>query len=226
MAKLTVIFDMDGLMVDTERISRRAWTRALADRGYQLEETAYLGMVGSTVPDGLAYLQGLFGADLPVDWVYQQRVAYYEQDIEENGIPLKPGLLELLAFLEQNAVVCAVATSTPCWFAAYKLGHAGLQDRFATIVCAEDVARGKPAPDLFLEAARRVGVPPQDCLVLEDSEAGIRAAHAAGMLPVMIPDLKQPSEEVRALAYCVFDDLTRVIPLLAELLRTGIPRGA
>jgi HAD superfamily hydrolase (TIGR01509 family) len=217
MNSLAVIFDMDGLMLDTERMARKAWTRALSEHGMQLDEPSYLRMVGRTVQDAELILEEIFGSALPFISVFNQRQLYYEQDIAENGIPMKPGLLELLSFLEEKQIVKAVGTSTPCWFATVKLEHAQLSQRFSTVVCGDDVARGKPAPDLFLEAARRIGFAPEQCIVLEDSEAGILAAASAGMLPIMIPDIKQPTAEIQEIAYRILPSLCEVIPLIDHL---------
>jgi HAD superfamily hydrolase (TIGR01509 family) len=222
-ADFAVLFDLDGLMLDTERMARQAWTRALNETGFLLDEVSYLRLLGRTVQDARGILNDIFGAELPFDLIFSRRQAYYELDIHENGIPIKPGLHELLAFLEQHGIPKAVASSTPCWFARQKLEHSGLLDRFSAVVCGDDVPRGKPAPDLFLEAARRLDVSPHLCLVLEDSEAGIHAAYSAGMLPVMVPDLKQPSPDVRDLAYRILPDLHSVIPLVESFLREGIP---
>ncbi len=223
MGKFGVLFDMDGLMLDTERMARMAWTRALAEHGLQLDNASYLRMVGRSVQDARQILGEIFGPDLPFQRVFDQRQAYYDADIDENGIPLKPGLLELLSFLEAHDIPKAVASSTPCWFASRKLAHAGIERRFSATVCGDMVAHGKPAPDLFLEAARRINLPPERCVVLEDSEAGIVAAHTAGMVPVMIPDLKQPAPEIRELAYRVLPSLEEVIPLMEEFISMGLP---
>ena len=223
MEKFAVLFDMDGLMMDTERMARVAWTRALSEHGYRLDETNYLRMVGRTVQDARFILGELFGPEIPFQQVFDQRQAYYDADINENGIPIKPGLLDLLSFLEANELPKAVASSTPCWFATHKLARAELDARFSAIICGDMVANGKPAPDLFLEAARRIDMAPQHCVVLEDSEAGIIAASAAGMVPLMVPDLKQPTPEIRALAYRVLPSLNDVIPLMVEFLQNGLP---
>lgn len=223
MEQIAVIFDMDGLMLDTERMARVAWRRALAERGFDLADESYLRLVGRTVEDARVILTELFGPALPFQQVYEQRTEYYNQDIEQNGIPRKPGLLELLDFLEERGIPKAVASSTPCQFAARKLAHAGIDRRFAAVVCGDMVERGKPAPDLFLEAARRLSAPPERCVVLEDSEAGIMAAHAAGMIPIMVPDLKLPSPEIRGLTYKIVPSLNEVIPVLEAFLNVGLP---
>lgn len=221
MQPIAVIFDMDGLMLDTERMARKAWAKALADHGYPIKDVEYLRLVGRTVQDAEVILKDLYGPALPFQQVFERRQAYYDQDIEQNGIPLKPGLLELLAYLDEKNIVKAVASSTPCWFAVRKLAHVGIEKRFSAVVCGDMVERGKPAPDLFLEAARRINMRPEQCVVLEDSEAGIAAAHAAGMVPVMIPDLKPPTEDTTAMAYRILPTLLEVMPLIGEMLRGG-----
>jgi len=223
MEPFAVLFDMDGLMLDTERMARIAWTRAIAEKGFSLTDSAYLQLVGRTVADARSILGEIFGSELPFQQVFEMRQAYYDEDIEKNGIPVKPGLMELLDFLEMNRVPKAVATSTPCWFAPRKLAVVGIERRFETIVCGDMVMNGKPAPDLFLEAANQMGFAPRSCVVLEDSEAGILAAHNAGMLPIMIPDLKQPTPEICALAYRVLPTLHEVPPLIEAFLQTGLP---
>jgi HAD superfamily hydrolase (TIGR01509 family) len=223
METLAVIFDMDGLMLDTERMARKAWTRALLESGFELDPNDYLRLLGRTIEDARGILGGLFGDRLPFDEVMRLRQHYYDVDIEENGIPLKPGLLDLLDFLERNAIPKAVASSTPHWFAMHKLTHTHIAARFLAIVGGDMAERGKPAPDLFLEAARRIDVTPERCVAFEDSDAGILAAHTAGMTAIMVPDLKPPAEEVRAKAYRVLPGLGDAIPLLEGFLQNGLP---
>jgi HAD superfamily hydrolase (TIGR01509 family) len=223
MANIAVIFDMDGLMLDTERMAQRAWIRALTDCGFQLDHGSFLRTVGCSVEDTGRILTELFGPQFDFSLAYKRRQVYYDQDIADNGIHLKPGLLELLAFLEERKVPKAVASSAPCWFASIKLDSAKINHHFPVVVCSDHVQRAKPAPDLFIEAARQIDFQPAQCIVLEDSTAGIRAAHAAGMLPVMIPDLISPSAEIQQIAYRVLPSLNEVIPLLDKVLLSGMP---
>lgn len=223
MNTFAVLFDMDGLMLDTERMARAAWTRALAEHGYQLDDRSYLNIVGRTVRDAESVLIDLFGVDLPFKKVFEQRQAFYEADIETNGIPVKAGLIDLLDFLEANHITKAVASSTPRWFALHKLERVGIRTRFDVLVCGDEVPHGKPAPDLFVEAARQIGYPARLCVALEDSEAGIMAAHQAGALPIMIPDLKPATPEIAGLAYGVYSSLSEVIPVLDGFLTEGLP---
>jgi HAD superfamily hydrolase (TIGR01509 family) len=212
-----IIFDMDGLMLDTERINQIAWRRAAAEWGYTFPDEVYLAAVGRTVRDTKALFRRTFGPDFPFEAMYQRKQGYADAYIGEQGLPLKPGLLELLDLVEGLSLAKAIATSTVRSQALKKLTMVGLINRFEILVCGDEIPRGKPAPDIFLAAAERLQVSAAGCLVLEDSEAGIRAAHAAGMQSIMIPDMKQPTPEIASLAY-------KVLPSLAEvgvLLRNG-----
>lgn len=210
-------------MLDSERMAKAAWTRALTEKGYQLTDADYLRLVGRTTVDAQSILYEIYGADFAYEQILKQCQVYYEADIEANGIPLKPGLLELLDFLEEKRLPKAVASSTRSSFTRRKLEKVGILHRFSAVIGGDMVAQGKPAPDLFLEAARQIGFTPECCVVLEDSEAGIHAAHSAGMLAIMIPDLKPATPEIRALAYQVLPSLAEVIPLFARFAREGLP---
>lgn len=213
-----VLFDMDGLMFDTERLARMGWEGAFAENGFTLDDVLYLRLVGRTIPDVAAILQAEFGEEFPFERIYGRRQQIYEDHLTCHGVPYKPGLMEVLDFLRAHQVPLAVASSTPRAFGRKKIESSGLQDRFQAVAFGDEVAHGKPAPDIFLLAADRLGYPPKECIVIEDSEAGIQAAHAAGALPLMVPDLKQPAPEIRSLAFGVFETLEAAIPVLAEQL--------
>lgn len=225
MPALAVLFDMDGLMLDTERLAHRAWTQAMMERGYTLDESAYLRLIGRTIADVQSILSEVFGDSIPYAEIYARRRVLYDAEIAAKGVAIKPGLLELLDFLEEHKVPKAVASSTHRAGVVMKLTLAGVADRFPVLVGGDQVERGKPEPDLFLEAARQLGFAPRNCLVLEDSEAGILAAHRAGMLPVMVPDMKQPDADTDRMAYRVVPSLHEVIPLVETFLHEGLPRA-
>lgn len=208
---IAVIFDMDGLMFDTERIAQQAWVRAAGDYGYTYPDHVYQGVIGRARPDVERYSMEAFGSEFPFEAVYLAKGRYMQEALENDGIPLKPGLLDLLAWLEARSIPKGVASSSPQAAVLRNLKLAGLeQKRFGALVGGDEVLHGKPAPDIFLEVARRLGIPPGDCLVLEDSNAGIKAAHAAGMCPVMVPDLRPLTDETCALAYRIVDSLAEV----------------
>ena len=210
MAGSAVIFDMDGLMFDTERLARDAWRRAMADHGYSLDDDVYLSVVGRTVDGACRAFVDAFGPGLPIAQIEAAKARYLREMLEPSP-PLKHGLFALLEGIEQLGLPMAVASATARAEVERRLVNAGLLQRFGAIAGGDEVTHGKPAPDLFVLAAARLGANPRDCVVLEDSEAGIKAAAAAGMAPVMVPDLVGPSPSTRALARAV-------LPSLAEAL--------
>ncbi len=202
-----VIFDMDGLMFDTESLSRAAWREILADRGYTLPEEIYLQLPGRSAEDTQAILRQALGADLPAEHLMQLKRPHVRQHIDRHGLTVKAGLVELLDWLEAHSIARAVASSASEQEVTFKLSRSGLGERFGAVVTRDQAKAGKPAPDIFLAAARQLGLPATECAVLEDSDAGIRAAHTAGMLPLMVPDRQPPSAESLALACQVFPSL-------------------
>lgn len=202
-----VIFDMDGLMLDTERMAHRLWTAVASELGFDLHNELFLQLVGRTRVDTDGILTEALGSAFPLTLFRETCTERWLDEIGRKGIARKDGLLELLDAIDGTGVRTAVATSTRRIGADRSLLAAGIAGRFDTIVTGDEVARGKPAPDIFLLAAERLGVEPGSCVVLEDSRYGIQAAHAAGMIPVMIPDLVPASEDVRALAHRVLGSL-------------------
>jgi HAD superfamily hydrolase (TIGR01509 family) len=211
-----VIFDLDGLILDTERPSFAAWGRALSDHGYSLSEDIYLQILGHTVPDAEQIFHDHFGQDLPFHEIVDKKQMYLDSYMETSGIAIKPGLLEVLDLLEKLSKRTALASSTDIKLVQQRLAHAGIQDRFKTVVTGNEVQNSKPAPDIFLLAARKIGVTPDLCIVLEDSEAGIQAAHSAGMIPIMVPDMAKPSEKAISLAWKICPSLNEVLAYLEE----------
>ena len=211
-----IIFDMDGLMIDTERLALKAWQLAGVDFGFPISEDIFITMVGRNRRDSDRILVEVFGSDFPVDAVRKRRRAYVDGWIDEGKLSIKSGLLELLDFLDKVSMPKAIATSTGYERAIYKLSLVNLLERFPIVVAGDQVEKGKPAPDIFLAASTQLGVLPKHCLVLEDSDAGIQAAYDAGMTPVMIPDMKPPSEESLAFAYKIFGGLGEFHSYLRE----------
>ena len=191
-----VIFDMDGLMLDTESLSHRAWEAIAATHEAGFDLALCRAMIGRNHPDCLALLERHYGSLEQAEALMQAWFASYDAIVEREGIALKPGLDELLALLEAQSIPRAVATSTRHERAKAKLARANLLHRYDALVGGDEIACGKPAPDIFLLAATRLGVAPQRCIVLEDSEPGVIAALAAGMTPIMVPDLHPPSDEL------------------------------
>lgn len=211
----SVILDMDGLMLDTEPLYKIAWQKAAWELGCPLDDEFYLTLVGRTNAEGEAALIERFGAAFPLGRFRDSWAALWRSAVEANGIPQKRGLLELLDYLAQRRIPVGIATSSDQDYAALSLAAARLDRQgFACIVTGEQVANSKPSPDIYIEAARRLGVEPARVLAVEDSDAGILAAASAGMIAVMIPDLKAPSPAARAAAFDVLESLQDVISLM------------
>jgi HAD superfamily hydrolase (TIGR01509 family) len=208
-----VILDMDGLLLDTEPVYRKAFVAAAASLGFELCDDFYQGMVGLADNECFAVIQDYLGPSLPMTQ-YRREFASWMQQLLKAGIPLKPGATELMDDFAHRRLPIAVATSTNRITAESHLRSAGLLRRLDAIVTWEDVERGKPHPDLFLKAAREIGVTPQRCVVLEDSPLGIRGAHAAGTMPIMVPDLLAATDELRKMCVAVVKDLYDVRTLL------------
>ena len=194
-------------MIDTERLALKAWQLAGADFGYPISDDIFIAMVGRNRWDSDRTLVEVFGADFPVDAVRKRYRTYVDGWIDEGKLVVKSGLLELLGFLDEISMPRAVATSTEYDRAIYKLSLTDLLDYFPIVIAGDQVQKGKPAPDIFLVASAQLDVPPESCLVLEDSDAGIQAAYEAGMTPVMIPDMKPPSDKSLTFAHRIFGGL-------------------
>jgi len=209
-----VVFDMDGLMLDSEKAFQYAWQKTAADFGYNLDDTIYFQLIGLGSNETNALLFREFGDDFPLTEFREHYPIHWMAYTQEFGIATKPGVHELLDSLDRLGLPRAVATSTAQPKAEPQLRKADLYDRFQAFVYGNEIARGKPAPDIYLEAARRLGIAPEDCLALEDSEAGTQSATSAGLKTIIVPDMKQPAEEIAALALRVVPSLLDVIPLL------------
>jgi HAD superfamily hydrolase (TIGR01509 family) len=209
-----VVFDMDGLLVDSETMFRDVMMEVSRRRGLHLPLEVFLRMVGLQHDASRAVVMEHFGEDFDHEgWIAD--IWELARARTEVGVAVKAGVIELLDFLEAEAIPRAVATSSGHASVERQLGPNGLLPRFQTIVAAGDYARGKPNPDPFLVAAERLGVPPAACLALEDSHNGVRAAHAAGMMTVMVPDLLEATDEMRALCVTVAETLHGVREMLA-----------
>lgn len=208
-----VVFDMDGLLLDTEIVYRAAMIEAGQVFGIGFTGEIYAAMVGKTTPECGVMLRELFGETFPVQ-SYFERVWADVEDLLEAETRLKAGVIEILDFLDDQGLPRGIATSNGKPAVERYLGRFDLLPRFNAVVAHHDVTRHKPHPDPYLEAARRIGVDPLACLALEDSHPGVRAAHAAGMMTVMVPDILDPNEEMHEKCVHIADSLNHVLDLL------------
>jgi len=202
-----VIFDMDGVMLDTEPLERENFRRAAADFGRTINDDIYSQVVGRNSFDTKEFFESAYGAEFPYEDIRARWREYTYAHTDRFGVERKPGIGELLDRISALRLPMAVATSTKRDRALGLLEHSGLLPYFSAIVGGDEVQNGKPDPEIFLTAAARLGAESQYCLVFEDSAYGIRAAHAAGMIPILVPDTVQPPAEVRQLASRVFTSL-------------------
>jgi HAD superfamily hydrolase (TIGR01509 family) len=211
------IFDMDGLLFDTESIGRWAWGKALESYGYAMSDTIYNDFIGRDMAWRERVLKGAFGAAFPFEAVKALRIKLGDTREVEQGLPIKPGVLEVLHTLQNFPIKIGLATGTIRERTLRRLIHAKIDKHFTTVVTSEDVVNGKPAPDIFLETSRRLDVAAKACVVFEDSSAGIKAAAAAGMLSIMVPDLEDPPKDIVRIPYRILPSLEHQTHLLNEL---------
>ncbi len=202
-----VLFDMDGLMFDTERLYMETWYPSARKYGYEVNEPLLLSLLGKTAELGKQICEEHFGPEFPFYEIRKDRLALSNAIIRENGIKIKAGLIELLDHLDSKGIKKAVATSSEKFTADFYLEISGLTHRFDAVVSGDDVTKSKPNPEIFLIAAKNVGVDPKDCMVLEDSFSGIEAAYRGGMHPVMIPDILQPTPHIKDMCEAVLPSL-------------------
>ena len=209
-----VLFDMDGLMFDTERMYQKAWLQAGRQMGAPMEPEIVDRLRGRNREGCARVCRDAFGEDFDFDAMRTACRALMARWIEEDGLPVKPGLYELLAELERRGIPAVLATSTTRDSAWSHLQRAKVDRYFLGAVCGDEVSHSKPDPEVFLKAAALAGRDPARCMVLEDSPAGVRAGAAAGCFTVMVPDLTAPDEELKKLADEILPGLRDVIPLL------------
>jgi len=202
-----VIFDMDGLMFDTENLTIPLWDVAGKPFGYNITYDIVLRMVGISAEKARLVMYEEFGTDFPYDTIRAEFRKLVQEEVDKNGVPLKPGLMYLLDRLSSAKIPFGVATSSRNATAANMLTKAGIIDRFAALTCGDEVTNGKPAPDIFLLAAQKLGQPPSACVGFEDSPPGLQGLHAAGIRSIFIKDLLEPSKEILATVWHRCKDL-------------------
>ena len=212
--KQGAIFDMDGVLFDTERMYQETWHEVASERGITLPPD-YAYYVSGASRDGVyEAVRRFYHTDDPL----QVTTDVYERMRikQQKQLPIKPGVKEILTFFQEQKIKTAIASSTFREQVNYNLKNNGMEDCFDTVICGDEVTKAKPDPEIFLKAARKLSLPPEECYVFEDSFNGIRAAHAAGCVAVMVIDLMEPNEEIRALTDHVFSDLNEARSILSS----------
>ena len=211
------LFDMDGLLIDTEALYIQAMQEAARRLDREMPLSLCHAMIGVPGRECNLMIAEFYGEGFSID-EFRGHFSTHIRGLLEERIPVKPGAVELLDFLTARGIPCAVATSAGRTTAEHHLSRAGLLDRFRAVATRDDVAHAKPAPDVYLEAARRLGVSPTRCVAFEDSNVGLTAAHAAGAMAFIVPDILEPHPEVRGKALRVLADLHEARRLLEAAL--------
>ena len=210
-----VVFDMDGVIFDSERAVMQCWKEVASRHNIPDIEKAILACTGTTMVRTREIMLNLYGTDFPYDEYARESSAIFHSRYDGGRLPMKQGVKELLTFLKEHNKKIALASSTRQQVVTDELRDAGIIEYFDRIICGDMVSRSKPAPDIFLKACEELNISPSDSYAIEDSYNGIRAAHAGGLHPIMVPDLLPADEEMQSLAEIVLPSLTSVMEYLA-----------
>jgi HAD superfamily hydrolase (TIGR01509 family) len=205
-----VIFDMDGLMFDTERLTFEIWNEFLTKQGYEYSFDYYRQTIGKRTVEVKKFYANHYGSDFDYDSLKPTAMKMFWKYIEDKGVPIKKGLVELLEFLKSKQIKIALATSTTSESAKKLLEKADVLKYFDELICGDMVINGKPDPEVFLKASSALGLKVEECIGLEDSINGIKSLHNAKMRAIMVPDLVEPTEEIKPMLYALCKDLTEV----------------
>ena len=200
------IFDLDGTLIDTEKLYRKYWPMALSDYGYFLSDERALMLRSLGRPFAPRQFKDWYGEDFDYDLVRKRRKEYVEGFIEKNGVELRPGVKELLTFLKENKITVAIATATDLQRTKKYLAMTGIDKFFdeEKIICATMVEHGKPAPDIYEYVLKTLNASPSDCFAVEDAPNGVKSAKAAGLNVIFVPDQSPADDSIKDLLYADF----------------------
>ena len=215
--KTAVLFDMDGVIFDSERALMGCWLELAEKEGLRDMEAVYHRCIGVTVEVTAGILREAYGTDFPWQDFRRRTTAVYRARYAGGKLPVKPGARELLTALHDKGVPLALASSTEGGLVRAWLSEAGLLDCFDRLVTGDMVTHSKPDPEIFLRACEALHVKPRDSYVIEDSFNGVRAACAGGMHALMVPDLLPPDAEMREKAEMIFPSLWEAVEFFREL---------
>lgn len=216
-----VIFDMDGVLFDTERLCMDSWVAIAGERDIPDMAEFFPRCIGRNVTDTRALFHEFYGDAYDYDEFRKQASVWFHGYIEKNGAPVKKGARELLAYLRQGGYQIGLASSTSRPSVEDLLERAGIRDYFQNLTTGDMVEHSKPRPDIYLMACESLGVEPAGAMAIEDSPNGIRAAYSAGMIPVMVPDLIAPDREMQEKSFWICEDLLEVMRNIGEKVLAG-----
>lgn len=205
------VFDMDGLMFDTETLVYNAWQKVMDDHNFNYNFEIYKSTVGRRTIEVQKMYEEMYGDTFVYAPIREKTSFYFRKAINDFGVPFKKGLVNILEHLKSKGIKIALATSTSSQTAMWLIEDADLKKYFDKFVCGNMVTHGKPHPEIFLTAAKELQLDPQDCIALEDSLNGIKSAYSAGMKPIMIPDMLEPTEEIKPMLFALCKDLDEAI---------------
>ena len=209
-----VLFDMDGVVIDSERLYTRFWMAAAADLGFPMTLKQALQLRSLGRGPGQKKLESFFGPEVSFDAIRARRIELMDAYIAEHGVEEKPGIRALLVLLREKGIPCAITSSSSIPLIREHLGNLGLLEYFTALCSGKDVPQGKPAPDIYLAGAAAIGVKPESCLAIEDSPAGLEAAWRAGCMGIFVPDQDRPDEVTLSRCFAVADSLFDVMELI------------
>ncbi len=211
-----VVFDMDGVLFDTEIVCMKAWMAVAEKNGMPDMEEVFPKCIGLNSNDSRQIVMAAYGEDFDYPRFRQEAADWFQTYMKENGLPVKPGAPELLGWLKDAGCAVGLASSTRSSSVFSHLEQSGFREYFRTVVTGDMVEHSKPRPDIYLLACRELGVEPEQAYAIEDSPNGIRSAHAAGMRPIMVPDMIAPDMEMRRLSFLIRKDLFEVMEYLRK----------
>ncbi|MGN0354983.1 MAG: HAD family hydrolase [Muricoprocola sp.] len=205
-----VVFDMDGVIFDSERLVLKCWNEVAQKHGIGDMEEVCLKCTGLTVNASRDVMKEYFGEDFPYDVYKEEMSRLFHERYGGGRLPLKTGVIELLSFLKEQGKKVALASSTRSQVVKQELEDAGIISYFDELICGDMVKHSKPAPDIFAKACECLGIRPERAFGIEDSHNGIRSAAAAGLRPIMVPDLVPATEEMERVSEQIFPSLIEV----------------
>ena len=212
-----IIFDMDGLMIDSERVTFECYQERLKDMNLTMDEEFYKTLLGKPIKGIYQRFYDVYGNDFPIETVIQDVHQLMAERFEKEGVPVKKGLVELLHYLKDNNYKTIVATSSNRDRVDKILAQAKITEFFDDSICGDEVTKGKPNPEVFLKSCQKLGVNVDEAIVLEDSEAGIQASYDANIKVICIPDMKYPEKQYEDKTFKILKDLTEVTAYLKSL---------
>lgn len=213
----SIVFDMDGIIFDSEQLVLKTWKQYAPDYGLNNIEETFLKCVGTTRESTEKIIHETYGYNFPYIEFRDKASALFHKTAAEKGLPIKKGVIELLNYLRDEGYIIGLASSTRIEIVTKELKDANLYEYFHTVIGGDLLKRSKPYPDIYLMACEKMNVNPKDTYAVEDSYNGIKSAYNAGMMPIMVPDLLMPTEEMKEKSIVILDDLLKVKKYLQSI---------